>query len=79
MVVGIIPYVLALLSNDRTGLRINGAESKESISRISGGNQRNGEEVVVTTRRVVTRHATGRLQSDVDASSTQKDRPSLAA
>lgn len=44
-----------------------------------GCNLRKGGEVIVTARRVVTRHATGRLQSDVDASSTQKDRPSLAA
>lgn len=37
MVVGIIPYVLALQSNDRLGVRINGAELEEAIRRIPEG------------------------------------------
>ena len=52
--------------------------TKDKVAR-PGRNLKTGVEVVVTARRVVTCHATGRLKSDVDVSPGLVDRPSLAA
>lgn len=52
--------------------------TKDKVAR-PGRNPKTGVEVIVTARRVVTFHASGKLKSDVDASLALNDRPSLAA